>query len=131
MAVAARIAGGEPPYYIIGYVGGLLVASYVLLNAMRHDAALRDWTMLLGLVLLTVSGWLKGADPEATTAFSMEVAAIAILVVMTFSLFGAVAVAEKLLDTTFKTMDYWLISRFHRKRRSPPEPVDKPGDGSR
>ena len=131
MVVAARVSGGEPTYHIIGYVGGLLVATYVLLNVMRPDAALRDWAMLLGLVLLTISGWLKDVEPEATTAFSMEVAAIVILLVMTVSLLGAVAAADKLLDRGFKIMDYWLISRFHRKRRSPPESVDNPASRPR
>ena len=60
LAIWGRFAANDDPLInLVGYIGTLLFASYVVSNALRHDANFRDWVMLAGLLLLAVFGWAK------------------------------------------------------------------------
>ena len=66
LVMASRMMASEPAINLVGYTGGLLLASCVVLNVLRRDAKPQDWVMLLGMVLLVVYGWLadfSGATP--------------------------------------------------------------------
>ena len=60
VAIWGRFAAYDDPLInLVRYIGTLLFASYVVSNALRHDANFRDWVMLAGLLLLAVFGWTK------------------------------------------------------------------------
>ena len=49
LAIWGRFAANDDPLInLVGYIGTLLFASYVVSNALRHDANFLDWVMLAG-----------------------------------------------------------------------------------
>ena len=111
LVMASRMMAGDPEINLIGYTGGLLLASYAVLNVLRHDAKLQDWAALLGVVLLMIYGWLADFSPEATPAFSMEMTAVVVLLL-------CVVVCVKGADAAGRVgsdIQRWVRMRFGKK----------------
>ena len=111
LAMAGQMTAGEPEINLIGYTGGLLLASCVILNVLRPDAKLQDWAMLLGMALLMVYGWLADFSPGVAPAFSMEVAAAVIMLLV-------IVAVVKMTDAVGQTgsdIQGWVQMRFGKK----------------
>ena len=108
-------AYGDPLINLIGYIGTLLFASYVVSNALRHDANFRDWVMLAGLLLLAVFGWAKEIILDTSPpGFSLIIAAVAVAGIGVFGfLFAPLMAAHWLGERGFDK----LGARFRRKPR--------------
>ena len=86
LAIWGRFAANDDPLInLVGYIGTLLFASYVVSNALRRDAKFRDWVMLAGLLLLAVFGWAKEIILDTSPpGFSLIIAAVAIAGIVVF-----------------------------------------------
>ena len=111
LVMTSRMMAGEPTINLIGYIGGLLFATYVVLNVLRRDAELQDWAMLFGMVLLMVYGWLADFSPGEAPTFSMGVAAAIVLLL-------GIIVAVKMNDAAGRVgsaIQGWVQAHFGKK----------------
>ena len=76
LVMAARMMAGEPYINLVGYLGGLMFASHVVLNATKRGARFHDWLVLVALAVLTVFAGITSLDPDNPPKFSLEVAIV-------------------------------------------------------
>ena len=116
LAIWGRFAAYDDPLInLAGYIGTLLFASYVISNALRHDAKFRDWVMLAGLLLLAVFGWAKEIILDTSPpGFSLIIAAVAVAGIGVFGfVFAPLMAAHWLGERGFDKLGAW----FRGKRR--------------
>ncbi len=114
----------DPLINLIGYIGTLLFASYVISNALRADAATRDWIMLAGLLMLGIFGWAKEIIFDTEPGFSLIIAAVAVAGI---GVFGFVIVpimaTHWLSEHGLSKLETWvrgkIRSRVNAPRRNP------------
>ena len=117
VAIWGRFAAYDDPLInLVGYIGTLLFASYVVSNALRHDANFRDWVMLAGLLLLAVFGWAKEIRLDTSPpGFSLIIAAVAVAGIGVFGFVVAPLMAAHWLgERGFDKLGAWFRGKGRR-----------------
>lgn len=114
--VVYRMMDGDPAINVVGYVGGLLFASYVVLNALRPDATMQDWLMVAGTALLVLYGWLSTWESGSPMPFGLEVTAAVALVLLVAVLARWFFAGMRFSEKVGAAIDQWLQAQNLTRR---------------